>query len=99
MIERSALNTKDTLAFVEKHNVVTLRADWTHESKEIDQALEKFNSISIPLTVIFPSEAPDRPIILRDVYTKSTLLQSLKQATESGGDAARQANRNETVLK
>ena len=99
MIERSALNTKDTLEFVNRHNVITLRADWTHESSEIETRLKKHGRISIPLTVIYPAEQPDKPIVLRAFYTKSTLLRSLQQAVTTPKKSDVQASRSETVLK
>lgn len=80
--EKLALNTSDTLALVKEHGVVTLKADWTDESPEIKRWLDTFDSISVPLTVIFPGNDPTKPIIIRDSYTKKTLLQQLGQAVE-----------------
>ena len=99
MVEQFALNTKDTLEFVNQHDIVTLRAEWTDESPEIDRQLEKHGSISIPLTVIYPAQQPDKPIVLRDLYTKSTLLRSLQQAVTTPKKSDVQASRSETVLK
>jgi suppressor for copper-sensitivity B len=72
---------------------VTLKADYTSRSPELKAWISKFNSVSIPLTVIFPADRPDEPIILRDVYRQSTLLRSLNEAvaagrTAEGNDAA-----------
>lgn len=92
VIERNVLNTDETLAFVNQHNVVPLYADWTNRSPEITRWLERFDSISVPLTVIFPAGQPDRPIILRDVYTQSMLLESLQQAVAAAPKTGRQAS-------
>ncbi|MEX2288189.1 MAG: thioredoxin family protein [Planctomycetaceae bacterium] len=86
--EEFALNTKETLELVQKHNFVTLSADYTYESPEIDAWLKKFESISVPLTVIFPANRPNQPIIIRDAYTKRTLLQKLNEAVALKGNAS-----------
>lgn len=80
--EKWALNTPDTLELVKQHDVLTLKADWTDESPEIERWLQTFGSISIPLTVIFPGNDPTKPIVIRDSFTKKTLLQHLGQAVE-----------------
>ena len=80
--EKLALNTSDTLELVNQHNVLTLKADYTDESPEITRWLAAFDSVSIPLTVIFPGNDPTKPFVIRDSYTKGTLLQKLRQAVE-----------------
>ena len=65
-----------------------MRADWTKPNKEIEDALKRFDSISIPLTVIYRADSPDDPIILRDVYSQSTLLEKLEEAASSKGKAS-----------
>lgn len=90
--EAFALNTAETRALVDKLGVATLYADFTQESPEVRKWLDKFQSISVPLTVIFPAEDPSRPIVLRDVYSQLTLLASLERAGRSASDGPAQAN-------
>ncbi|HAH49413.1 MAG TPA: disulfide bond formation protein DsbD, partial [Planctomycetaceae bacterium] len=78
--EKFALNTPETLELIKKHNVVPMYADYTDYSPTIKEWLDKFQSVSIPLTVIFPANRPNEPIIIRDLYTKSTLLNALQEA-------------------
>ncbi len=80
--ERLALNTADTKALVEKHGVVPLVADFSDESSEIKQWLDSFGVIGVPLTVIFPADRPNEPIILEGVYSQATLLKKLEEAVE-----------------
>ena len=80
--EKLALNTPETLEMVSKYNVVPMYADYTDYSPDIKAWLDKFESVSIPLTVIFPANNPNKPIIIRDLYTQSTLLSALKQAVD-----------------
>lgn len=93
--EATALNTRETRDLISKHDVVPLYADYTNESEEIKSWLARFDSISVPLTVIFPAGRADQPIILRDVYTKATLLEKLQEAVlepAASGEAAKQAD-------
>jgi suppressor for copper-sensitivity B len=78
--EKFALNTQATSRFVRENGVITLYADWTREDEEIRQWLDKFGSISVPLTVIFKQGDPQNPTILDGPYTQSTLLAYLQQA-------------------
>ena len=93
--EMFALNTAETVKLVDRHNVVPLRADYTDKSPEIKRWLDKFQSISVPLTVIFPGERPNEPIIIRDAFLQSTLLEKLREAV---GVSSVQAKRSATVL-
>ena len=78
--KRLALNQAETLGIVKEHNVVTLKADWSNGSPEVSRWLHSFNSESIPFLVIFPGKDPTHPIVIRDAYTKSTLLKKLQEA-------------------
>ncbi|MFN0198176.1 MAG: thioredoxin family protein, partial [Planctomycetaceae bacterium] len=82
LVEKRALNTPEMIDFVNEHEVVTLMADYTEESPEIKVWLDRFNSYSVPLTVVFPAGDYKRPIVIRDVYTQSKLLSKLDQAVK-----------------
>jgi suppressor for copper-sensitivity B len=86
--EMISLNTKATKEFVEQHNIVPLLADYTDESEEITRWLHKFRRDGVPLTVIFPAQRQNAPIVLPDgVFTQGTLLEKLKEATVAGSNA------------
>jgi thiol:disulfide interchange protein DsbD len=91
--ETVALNTSGTRELVRSLGAITLVADYTDRSPEIKLWLDKFDSISVPLTVIFPGDSPERPIVLRDAYTENVLHEKLKAAGASNG-ARLQAARN-----
>lgn len=80
--KKLAYNTADTLERVKKHNIVTMKADWTDESPAIEEWLNAFDSVSIPLAVIFPGDDPLHPIVLRDIVAKNDLLRKLDEAVE-----------------
>ncbi|MDQ3329368.1 MAG: thioredoxin family protein [Planctomycetota bacterium] len=80
--ERLALNTEETKAIVERHGVVPLVADFSDGSSEIKQWLDSFGVVGVPLTVIFPADRPNEPIILEGVYSQTTLLKKLEEAVK-----------------
>lgn len=80
--EERALNTPETLEMIKKHNIVPMYADYTDYSPTIKEWLDTFQSISIPLTVIFPANRPNEPILIPDLYSQSELLEKLKEAVE-----------------
>ncbi len=82
--ETVALNTRETLELVRQHDIIPMYADYTLESEEIKEWLNRFDSISVPLTVIFPAGNPRQPIIIRDAYTKTMLLDGLRKAVDTG---------------
>lgn len=85
--EREALNTPETLKVIQDQGVVPLYADFTNEDEFLKSWLKKFDSISVPLTVIFPGDNPKQPIIIRDKYSQSYLLEKLEEATTTSKTA------------
>ncbi len=80
----NAIETDDVAEAVEDNNVVTLIADYTTKSEEIKQQLNALNSKSIPLLVVYPAGKPDsETIVLRDLVTKSQVVDAIKQAGPS----------------
>lgn len=80
LVERISLNRKGTRDFVNAHGIITLKADYTDFSEEITEWLERFDSTSIPVTAVFSPARPTEPLLIRDVYTQSTLLDVLETA-------------------
>ncbi|MBD3674636.1 MAG: thioredoxin family protein [Planctomycetaceae bacterium] len=85
--ERNALNTEETQALVNQEGIVPLYADFTNEDPHLKAWLKKFDSISVPLTVIFPGDNPQKPIVIRDKYSQSYLLEKLREATAASQTA------------
>lgn len=57
-----------------------LQGDWTKPDKEVEAALKRYDSVSIPLTVIYRKGSREKPIVLRDAYTQAQLLEKLDEA-------------------
>jgi thiol:disulfide interchange protein len=81
--ELLALNTARTADLVRRNGITALLADFTRQDPEVRAWLGKFNSVSVPLTVILPADRPTQPILLRDTYRQGTLLAALEQAGPS----------------
>lgn len=79
--EKMALNTEGTRRLIDQMGAIPLVADYTDRSPAIEAWLRRFDSISVPLTVIFPARDPQRPILLRDAYTESKLHEKLRSAS------------------
>lgn len=78
-----ALNTESVKQFVQKNGVVSLLADKSHSSPEIDQMLDALRSNTIPVLAIFPADHPHEPIVLRDLVSQSGVVEALQEAGPS----------------
>ncbi len=78
-----AIDRPRVAELVDENGVVPLLADWSEESDEIFSKIKELNSLSIPLLAIYPADASQEPIILRDAITESQLLEALKAAGPS----------------
>lgn len=58
-------------------NMAMVKADWTNGSPEVTRALEGFGRQSVPLYVIYPSNADAAPIILPELINPSIVLTQL----------------------
>ena len=95
--ETFALNTPATRKLIRQHGIVTMYADATHGSPLVKRWLRKFNSSSVPLTVIFPVGRPNEAILIRDSYSQSKLLEKLREAVRSPEKQASRAEPPDTV--
>jgi thiol:disulfide interchange protein len=93
-----AINTADVRELVEEYGVVPMLADWTDRSETIKQALADLQSISIPVLAIYPAGRPEEVIVLRDIVTKSQVLDALKQAGPSQPETEAPAAASATAM-
>lgn len=68
--------------------VVYLKADYTVASEDVDRLLKQFNSVSVPLYVIYPAGKPDAPVVLPTLLTEQIVLDALKSAASGQNLAA-----------
>ena len=74
--------TDDVSAVFKKHNIATVKADFTNNDEVIAQWLRRFKRAGVPLYVILPpSNKPDKKVIvLPEILTKDLLIEKLNQA-------------------
>ena len=71
--------TKEVNEIIRSKNIVALKADITTKNKEAEALLHHLGSKSVPFLAIFPGNDPYRPIIMRDIVRKKTVLSVLKK--------------------
>lgn len=82
--EAVALRRTETLRYVADHEIVTLKADKTKPSPEIDALLKQLGNkaTTIPFYAVFPADTPNRPIVLNGQFTSpKPVVNALKSAT------------------
>ena len=78
------MNTERTKALVQRNRVITIKADKTQRSPEIDQLLIELGNAgkAIPFVAIYPAGGGD-PITLDGFLTQGQLLDALEKAGPS----------------
>jgi len=64
-----------------RYGLALLRADLTEKNPEAEALLHALGSKSIPALAIFPKNAPESPLVLRDLFTPAQLEEALKQTS------------------
>lgn len=79
-IEGTVFRDPDVWDYLHKNNVVTMKADFSHDNPPALAFLEKLNPAGgIPLTAIYAPGA-NQPIQIASVYDSDTLLKTLRSA-------------------
>ena len=99
MNEKYALNVAETKAFVDANQIVTLKADMTHEAPDADQLKASLGGSSIPLYAVFSAGAPNQPIVFDGPITKSRVIEALKKAVSQQDDLATAAVGNRVAQR
>ncbi len=83
-LEKTILHTPEVEAIFDDKNVLTLTADWTNQDAQtpeilaINELLDANGARQVPTLMIFTPSAPEKPIVLRGLYTKAALLEVLE---------------------
>ena len=83
------MNTNKTLSIVKSHQVVTIKADKTHDDEmgeAVDQLLEELGNSSraIPFIAVFPGDGSS-PIVISGPVLQGTVTRALQEAGPSRG--------------
>ncbi len=76
-VEKTVLDTEEIRRAFAKKGVVLMKADITRKRPVAEALMRKLGSRSIPFLGIFPAGDPYHPWILRDIYSRSDLLEIL----------------------
>jgi len=87
LVEATALSSGKVRELVERNGVVTMTADWTYPSKDVDKMLKGLGYNGIPVVAILPAGDPNHPICFpsgqETWITEASLLDGLAKAGPS----------------
>ncbi len=75
--ERIALNSARVTEYFRAHNVMVLKADWTHHDPVITRFLKRNQRAGVPLYLYYPS-SQEAPIVLPQLLTPSIVLEHVR---------------------
>ncbi len=78
-LEKTVLTPKASARIAQRYAAVLIRVDLTHEDAERMALLSALGARSIPLVAIFSPHRPNAPLILRDLFTATTLERALAE--------------------
>jgi thiol:disulfide interchange protein DsbD len=81
--EKLVLDTAEVRDAMRRLGVVPFKADYTSPDPEIKEDLERFNRSGVPMYVVYPANQPDKPILLDELLTKSSVINALNRAGPS----------------
>jgi suppressor for copper-sensitivity B len=73
------LTKKEVVKLIREKNVLALKVDVTSPDVVQDSLLRSLGSQSIPFLAIFPGSSPDKPVVMRDVLTKGSVIRELNK--------------------
>lgn len=79
VLEQTTLTPTRLADLRKRYGLRLMRADLTESNPEAEALLHALGSKSIPVLAIFPKHAPDRPLVLRDLFTPAQLEEALHE--------------------
>lgn len=79
--ERIALSTSSVKNTLTRLGIHYLKGDWTNQNSEITAFLNKFNRSGVPLYVYYPAGANSKPILLPQLLTPNTVIETISSKT------------------
>ena len=55
-----------------RYGIVKMKADWTNADPVITKTLKQFGRVGVPLYVLYPASAPNKPIVLPELLTQAS---------------------------
>jgi len=79
-LDKTLYKTPAFQDYLRQHNVELVIADWSKPDAAIESALQTFNQLALPVAAIYHPAAPERPIVLTNLYTQQALIDAIEQA-------------------
>jgi len=79
VLEQTTLTPTRLAELRKRYGLKLMRADLSERNPEAEALLHALGSKSIPVLAIFPKNAPDRPLVLRDLFTPAQLEEALSE--------------------
>jgi thiol:disulfide interchange protein len=76
--ERFALDSTAVRQAFAQHQVLVLRADWTHGDPEITQILKDHGRAGVPMYLFYPGGKERPPVVLPELISSQTVLDAMK---------------------
>jgi thiol:disulfide interchange protein DsbD len=76
--EKLALGRESVQKHLQTKGIVYLKGDWTNRDPEITSLLQKFERNGVPLYLYFPPGRGSEIVILPQVLTENTVLETLQ---------------------
>ena len=85
LYENTVLRSPAVAGALQRLNVGTVKADWTHRKKayEVSRMLNVLGCKQIPVIAIFSPADPNHPTVFRGYYTQQQILDALEKANAS----------------
>lgn len=84
--ERTVLSTERVRTAMERHEVTTMKADWTDGDERIRKKLESFGKSGVPLYLVYNPKQPEEPAVLPEVLTPSRVVGAIEDASPGSSD-------------
>lgn len=81
-LEKTVLSPERSARLTEDFDIELMRVDLTRHDPTLMALLESLGSKSIPVLAIFPKDAPQSPLVLRDLFTSGQLREALGKEHE-----------------
>jgi thiol:disulfide interchange protein len=76
--ERFALDSTAVRQAFAQHQVLVLRADWTHGDPEITQILKDHGRAGVPMYLFYPGGKERAPVVLPELISSQSVLDAMK---------------------
>jgi thiol:disulfide interchange protein len=76
--ERFALDSTAVRQAFAQHQVLVLRADWTHGDPEITQILKDHGRAGVPMYLFYPGGKERPPVVLPELISSQSVLDAMK---------------------